>query len=111
MDTTATARRNKNRDLGRRHRSQRTRLLATLTDGTPCWWCGHGMYHDPDDNPDHAPLDADHSTPRAAGSRELADRLLHSTCNKSRGDGARDHLRPALATSRGGWAGNRMDWT
>jgi hypothetical protein len=42
-------------------------------------------------------LSGDHSTPRAiAGPANLADRLLHGLCNSERGDGSRDHLRPAL---------------
>lgn len=40
-------------------------------------------------------LDADHSVSRAAGGK-LADRLLHAGCNSARGDGRRDHERPAL---------------
>ncbi|WP_307677173.1 hypothetical protein [Nocardia pseudovaccinii] len=40
-------------------------------------------------------LDGDHSIARAHGGT-VADRLLHSWCNRERGDGSRDHLRPAL---------------
>ncbi|MFE3081787.1 hypothetical protein ACFXG7_37485, partial [Nocardia tengchongensis] len=40
-------------------------------------------------------LDADHSQPRSKGGM-VADRLLHSGCNRERGDGSRDDLRPAL---------------
>ncbi len=40
-------------------------------------------------------LDADHSIARSKGGTK-ADRLLHMHCNRSRQDGSRDHLRPAL---------------
>ncbi|MGW5377452.1 hypothetical protein ACWESM_18600 [Nocardia sp. NPDC003999] len=53
------------------------------------------MYRDARRNPDGATLEGDHSTPRSRGGR-VADRLLHSTCNRQRGDGSRDHLRPAV---------------
>jgi hypothetical protein len=46
------------------------------------------MYRDPYRNPDGAPLEADHSQARALGGT-LADRLMLSTCNRSRGDGTR----------------------
>ncbi len=38
-----------------------------------------------------APLEADHTIARSQGGR-TADRLLHMTCNRERGDGTRDHL-------------------
>ncbi len=101
--------RNKNRELGRRHRDQRTRLIAAHIDGTLCWWCGQPMYRDNDRNPDQRELHADHTTTRAQGGR-TADRLLHASCNEQRGNGDRDEQRPALAAQRGGWAANRMDW-
>lgn len=41
-------------------------------------------------------LAGDHTRPRATHRNTHADRLLHGTCNKQRGDGTRDHLRPAL---------------
>jgi hypothetical protein len=44
-------------------------------------------------------LSADHSVPRSVGGT-TADRLLHSWCNSERGDGSRDHLRPALTGKR-----------
>lgn len=90
--------------LGWRHRQQREHLLAQHIDGSPCPClnlndCGpsclcrpHGrglpMYRDRYRNPDHMPLEADHSNPRALGGT-LADRLLLATCNRSRGDGTR----------------------
>lgn len=84
-----------NRGLGWHHQQTRTRLLNRHRNGTPCWWCDRPMYRQPDDNFDHAPLEADHTIARSQGGR-TADRLLHMTCNRERGDGTRDHLRPAL---------------
>ncbi|WAL46798.1 HNH endonuclease [Rhodococcus pyridinivorans] len=83
------------RGLGRRHREQRDRLLRALVDGTPCYWCGRGMYRDPARNWDSKPLEADHILARSKGGTK-ADRLLCSTCNRQRQDGSRDHQRPAL---------------
>ena len=89
------------RGLGTRHDHQRTRLMSAHVDGTPCWWCGEPMYRDRTRNPDYDPdggpasgsLAADHTHARTHGG-EVADRLLHGLCNKRRGDGSRDHLRP-----------------
>lgn len=80
------------RGLGYRHRTQREHLLSHHIDGTPCWWCNEPMFKSQG-------LSADHSQPRSAGGT-LADRLLHSWCNSERGDGTRDHLRPALTGRR-----------
>lgn len=41
-------------------------------------------------------LAADHTQPRSTNRNSIADRIIHGTCNKERGDGTRDHLRPAL---------------
>ncbi len=101
--------RNKNKELGRAHRNNRDRLLRAHTDGTACWWCGQPLYRDAGRNWDEQALAADHTLARAKGGTK-ADRLLHATCNKQRGDGSRDHTRPALAATRGGWAGNSMTW-
>lgn len=56
------------------------------------------MWRDPDRNPDGAPLEADHSRSRAnhGTTGNHADRLLHMRCNRERGDGSRDHQRPAI---------------
>lgn len=53
------------------------------------------MFRDARQNFDGATLEADHSEARSRGGRK-ADRLMHSTCNRQRGDGSRDHLRPAV---------------
>ena len=71
-----------------KHRRQVARLKAALVEGSPCWWCGAPMYRSQD-------LDGDHSLARAHGGTET-DRLLHSSCNRQRGDGSFDHARPAL---------------
>lgn len=83
------------RGLGWHHRQVRASLLARHHDGTPCWWCAKPMYRAAAANFDRAPLEADHTVARANGGHR-ADRLLHRTCNRSRGKGDRDHLRPAL---------------
>lgn len=83
------------RGLGWKHQQERERLLRRHKDGTTCWWCSRPMFRDAARNFDGQPLEADHTDPRSRGGRK-ADRLLCSTCNRQRGDGARDHLRPAL---------------
>lgn len=77
--------------LGWNHQQTRDRLLRRLKPGDTCWWCGRPM------DRTHA-LDADHSTSRSHGGQH-ADRLLHARCNRQRGDGNRDHRRPALHTA------------
>lgn len=93
-----TARRKSNpelRGLGYEHRLQVKRLKTRHTNGAPCWWCGRPMYLDAERNWDSAVLEGDHSLARSHGGTH-ADRLLHRTCNRQRGDGRKDHLRPAL---------------
>ncbi|MFW0787632.1 hypothetical protein AAFP35_24315 [Gordonia sp. CPCC 206044] len=87
------------RGLGWTHQQAVQRLKTRHIDGSPCWWCGQPMYRDRRRNWDHASLEGDHSTARSRGGT-IADRLLHMTCNRERGDGSRDHLRPALGTRR-----------
>ncbi len=70
------------RGLGHDHQKQRERLLARLVDGTPCEWCNQPMTREME-------LDADHRLARSRGGRR-ADRLLHASCNRSRGAGERD---------------------
>lgn len=76
------------RGLGWQHQQQREALLRRLVPGTPCWWCGQGLY------PEQG-LHADHSIPRSQGGTR-ADRLVHKSCNLERGDGRNDWRRPAL---------------
>jgi hypothetical protein len=86
------------RGLDHAHRTNRERLIHRHIDGTPCWWCGRPMYREAVKNWDAQALAADHSKSRARHGigKTHADRLLHGICNKQRGDGSRDHLRPAL---------------
>lgn len=81
--------------LGWRHQQQRTYLTDIHIDGTLCWWCDRPMHVDKTKNWDGKALAADHSLSRHHGG-QLADRLLHGTCNSERQEGDRDHLRPAL---------------
>lgn len=67
------------------------------------------MFRDAARNHDGNVLAADHIQARARGGTH-AGRLLHSKCNKERGAGDRDHLRPALTRKAGGWAGNSLTW-
>lgn len=90
------------RGLGHDHQVQRARLLNRHVDGSSCWWCGKPLYRNPARNPDGRVLHADHSRPRSTYGRSAADRLLHASCNESRGDGTRDDQRPAL-TRPPGW--------
>jgi hypothetical protein len=85
--------------VGHRHRQQREYLLQNLVDGTACWWCGRGLYHDPLMNFDRRPLAADHTVARIHGG-VIADRLLHFTCNSERRSGEHDDERPALTGKR-----------
>lgn len=82
-----------------RHVHTRKQLLYRHVDGTPCWWCGQAMYRDRTKNPDFDPKSTDPGSGALHADHvddEQASRLLHERCNKSRGDGSRDHLRPAL---------------
>jgi hypothetical protein len=64
------------RGYGWAHQKRRAQLLAALIDGTPCAHCGQPMHQ-------WQKLDADHTTSRANGGGQ-ADRLLHTSCNRSR---------------------------
>ena len=76
------------RGYGQTHMINRRRLLMHLKDGELCWWCGRPMTRD-------QALDADHVEASSKGGRQ-AGRLLHSRCNRQRGNGDNDHRRPAL---------------
>ncbi|UVO12825.1 hypothetical protein NM962_01250 [Mycobacterium sp. SVM_VP21] len=82
----------KEKGLGNRHRLQVEYLKSVHVEGTICWWCGEPMFL-------AQGLSGDHSIPRSQGGT-VADRLLHGPCNSERGDGRRDHLRPALVGRR-----------
>lgn len=77
--------------LGWSHQKRRAALLRALVDGTPCAECGLPMDRSQQ-------LDADHSIPRSQGGTR-ADRLLHATCNRSRGDGtSRLSFKPVVSS-------------
>ena len=80
------------RGLGWDHQKRVANLKRNHVEGTLCWWCGEPMFLSQG-------LQGDHSMPRSRGGR-FADRLLHAPCNSERGDGSRDHLRPALVGER-----------
>lgn len=77
----------------RTHRRDRARLLAALVDGTACGHCGYPMYRDQQ-------LDADHSDAVTLGRGGRADRLLHASCNRSRGASLGNRLRARRAGQR-----------
>lgn len=91
------------------HRKRADNLRHNHIDGTICWWCGLPMFKDRTKNIDYDPeakrrdgkpdltsgvLHADHPEGKDGG--KLPTRLMHGGCNKERGDGSRDHERPAL---------------
>lgn len=89
---------------GSKHKKSVARLKAKHVEGSPCGWCGEPMWL-------AQGLQGDHSISRAKGGT-VTDRLLHGECNRERGDGSCDHLRPAitgkpLAMSKG----SRAQWT
>ncbi|WP_192796262.1 MULTISPECIES: RNase adapter RapZ [Corynebacterium] len=92
----ASSKSTKQRGYDHRHKRTRKALLATMTQGQPCWWCGKPMYREPERNPDGRPLAADHINAGGAARHETAGRLLHFTCNSQRQDGTNDNTRPAL---------------
>ncbi|KZM70768.1 hypothetical protein [Nocardia terpenica] len=108
MPTRTARRTTTQRGLGWVHQQAVAALLRSLPDGSPCWWCGMPMYRDPARNFDQRQLQGDHSTARAVGGT-VTDRLLHATCNGSRGDGSRDHLRPAITGQPVDAVSNRDD--
>jgi hypothetical protein len=91
------------RGLGWDHQKRRDQLLKNHADGTPCPCqpgCGKNcpcqelppgqglpMFRNATRNLDHRPLEADHTRARSRPGSGLADRLLLSTCNRSRGAG------------------------
>lgn len=97
--------------LGWQHQKQVARLKARHIDGTPCWWCGDPMYGDRHAhlNNDGQRLSGDHTLSRAHGGTD-ADRLMHLGCNKARGNGDNDHMRPALRRANGGHPRNVIAW-
>lgn len=86
------------RGLGAEHQARRKWLLDNHVDGSLCVRCGQPMWKD------EQQLDADHTVPRSQGGTK-ADRLLHASCNRSRGDGTRD---TKAAEDRAKWT--TLDW-
>src|SRR5580693_8269886 len=78
------------------HKLAVQRLHRDLIDGTPCDWCNRGLFRHAAMNWDGRVLQADHVTPRSHGNAGAPSRLLHATCNNTRGPG-RDHLKPATS--------------
>ncbi|MFD6357932.1 hypothetical protein [Nocardia tengchongensis] len=112
MPPTTARRTTTQRGLGWRHQQAVDTLKRQLIDGTPCWWCTRPMYRDAGRNFDERQLQGDHSKSRAMGG-VVTDRLLHAKCNGERGDGSRDHLRPALTgqpVEEGQAADDRSAW-
>lgn len=97
------------RGYDHRHQQVRRRLMARLKDGQACEWCGQPMYRKPEQNFDHAPLEADHTLDLKHHGPGDADRLLHRTCNRSRGDG-NDHRKPGTNVERGPHPGATFTW-
>lgn len=96
------------RGVGWRHVQARNALLDRHIDGQPCWWCDLPMFRAAEANYDGRPLAADHELPRSRGGLgTLPTRLLHGRCNGERGDGSRDHLRPAINGGRRLWKDQR----
>lgn len=92
------------------HRRNRQRLLYNLVDGSPCPFCGKPLHKEPAKNFDGAALEADHTKDIKHHGQNPADRLIHRTCNRSRGDGhdERSPLAtpgPAATVASTGW-----DW-
>lgn len=73
------------RGYGRPHQRARRWLLDHLVVGALCAHCGQPMFKT-------QKLQADHSTPRALADG-LPDRLLHASCNASRGASFGNRLR------------------
>lgn len=97
------------RGYDHRHQQVRRRLLAKLKDGQPCEWCGQPMHRKPERNFDGAALEADHTKDLKHHGPGDADRLLHRTCNRSRGDG-NDHRKPGAGEQRDPHPGATFTW-
>ena len=67
------------------------------------------MHLDAAHNFDGRVLEGDHSLARAHGGA-VTDRLLHGKCNGERGDGSRDHLRPAIGGNPADEPSDRKKW-
>lgn len=97
------------RGYDHRHQQVRKRLMMRLKDGQACEWCGQPMYRKPEQNFDGAALEADHTRDLKHHGPGDADRLLHRTCNRSRGDG-NDHRKPGTNKQRDPHPGATFTW-
>jgi hypothetical protein len=77
------------RGLGNHHRRTRAALLATMTDGDPCWRCNLPMYRAatcPSGPCWQCTLDAGHLVDRALGGTVAdGEALEHRRCSRSGG--------------------------
>ena len=67
------------RGYGREHQERRRMLIANAV-GLPCALCGSLMLHG-------EALDLDHSVPLSVDPSSKGDRVVHASCNRSRGAG------------------------
>lgn len=81
------------RGYGSNHKRARARLITRHIDGRRCSWCRKPMYKDPAKNWDGKPLEAHH--PEGNPTRNTANELLHSTCNRQCGDPTLARIPPA----------------
>ena len=65
-------------NYGADHQRKREKALRLLRDGDPCAICGRGMYRTDR-------LHLDHAQPCAMGGADGPTRLVHASCNLSRG--------------------------
>jgi hypothetical protein len=94
------------RGLGGQHQKTRTRMLATMPEGSPCPRCGLPMYTTPELaeraqlHPKLWHVDLDHVIPRAMGGTHGAVRLMHRHCNRRQGTIMLNKLRAAQRRTR-----------
>jgi hypothetical protein len=86
------------RGLGYPHQREGKRLRAGLRDGTPCPYCGRGMYR-------WQELDVDDWPGRMFGGPQIK-RLAHRYCNRSAGARMGNRLRGQQRR----WAGPSRWW-
>jgi 5-methylcytosine-specific restriction endonuclease McrA len=84
------------RGLGWTHQQRREQLLEQHIDGMLCGECRQPMWRD------LQALDADHSLPRSLGGTQ-ADRLLHRSCNRRRGNGTGGAEEPIKTVTSRNW--------
>lgn len=70
------------RGYGYEHQ-QRRAVMLPYAYGRPCPLCGQTMHPTQD-------LDLDHSEPLSTNPNSKGDRIVHASCNRSRGSGRRE---------------------